>query len=278
MRWVALAAANGPSSLFSLGAGGASLLHPPGLRRHRTRDRDSRGGRPLRLDDESLGQRQGFLAGWLYWASNITFFPTLTLSRRSSSRSTPRHALRLSLERSPAYVAGASLVLLAIAVVFNIVGMKTGKWVQNIGVCPNGCLRWHCSSSDSSALPPRLGHADAGGVANAQVHVASDDPVLCKSLLRIRRAGACADDGGEVVEPKKTFPRAIVISGLSIAAVYSSARSRSRARYPARSRSSPASTRRSRRLPARSTACPGSEAPVALLMIAGGLRAIGALG
>src|SRR5262249_38185008 len=85
----------------------------------------------------AFGPRQGFLAGFLYWASNITYFPTLTLSTVVFALYI--YGLRFAgLEQSHAYTAGASLVLLAIALVFNIVGVKTGRWVQNIG----GLAQW----------------------------------------------------------------------------------------------------------------------------------------
>ena len=69
MRWIALAAANGPSSLISLGAGGGGFLHSAGVRRDGARVGDPRGRRPLRLDHEGLRPATGFLAGWLYWAN-----------------------------------------------------------------------------------------------------------------------------------------------------------------------------------------------------------------
>src|ERR1700681_1511698 len=81
---------------------------------------------------KAFGPRHGFLAGWLYWAANILYFPTLTLSAVV-------FALYIfgthfaHLEQNAAYAAGASLVLLVIALLLNIIGMKSGRWVQNIG-------------------------------------------------------------------------------------------------------------------------------------------------
>ena len=211
---------------------------------------------------KAFGQRQGFLAGWLYWASNITYFPTLTLS-------TVVFALYVfgtrfaNLEQSPAYAAGASLVLLAIALVFNIVGMKTGKWVQNIG----GLSQWLPSLrllvvGLLALFHVRLGHADAGGVADAEFHGASDRPLLRQPLLRIRRTGARALHGGRGRRAAKDFPardrdlgpldRRRLPDRDDLADVGAAARTRSR--------SSPASTRRSPRR-ARSTGCRGSERP-----------------
>jgi hypothetical protein len=142
----------------------------------------------------------------------------------------------------PGYAAGASLVLLAIALVFNIVGMKTGKWVPEhrrartvdpVGgtaprrpdrLCSHPARRRRCLRAHSSRTSPRC-------------------RPCCSSRISVSacRTGARATMAGEVVEPRKTFPRAIVISGLSIAAVYLTERSRSSGRCrQTRSRSSPA--------------------------------------
>ena len=200
-------------------------------------------------------QRQGFLAGWLYWASNITYFPTLTLS-------TVVFALYIfgtrfaALEQSPTYAAGASLVLLVIALVFNIVGMKTGKWVQNIG----GLAQWIPSAAlllvglialftSGSATPMPASSLVPDFAALPTILFFAN---LCFGFAGLELAPTMA---GEVVEPRKTFPRAIVDLGPldrgllparhDLASLGAAAR--------ARSRSSPASTRPSRR-PARARA------------------------
>src|SRR5690348_7230895 len=130
MRWVALAAANGPSSLFLWVLAAVVFFIPQGLAvTALTSAMPAEGGLYV-WTTKAFGARQGFLAGFLYWSSNITYFPTLTLSTVVFALYV--FGLRFaSLEQSVAYTAGASLVLLAIALVFNIVGMRTGKWIQN---------------------------------------------------------------------------------------------------------------------------------------------------
>jgi amino acid transporter len=131
MRWVALAAANGPSSLFLWVLAALVFFVPQGFAVIALASAiPEEGG--LYVWTSKVGPRQGFLAGWLYWASNVLCFPTLTLSAVV-------FALYIfgtqfaHLEQSAAYAAGASLVLLAVALIFNIVGLKSGRWVQNIG-------------------------------------------------------------------------------------------------------------------------------------------------
>jgi amino acid transporter len=220
MRWVALAAAAGPSSLFLWVLAALVFFIPQGFAVTALSTAIPEEGGLYVWTSKAFGQRQGFLAGWLYWASNITYFPTLTLS-------TVVFALYIfgtrfaALEQSPIYAAGASLGLLAIALGFNIVGMKTGRWVQNIG----GLAQW----------VPSLALLLVGIIALTQSGSATPMPAasllpsflalptilffanLCFGFAGLELAPTMA---GEVVDPCRTFPRAITISGLSIAACY----------------------------------------------------------
>jgi amino acid transporter len=220
MRWIALAAANGPSSLSLWVLAAVVFFIPQGFAVTALASAIPEEGGLYVWTTKAFGQRQGFLAGWLYWASNITYFPTLTLS-------TVVFALYIfgtrfaALEQSPLYAAGASLALLTIALVFNIVGVKTGKWVQNIG----GLAQWIPSGAlllvgvialsqggSATPMPPRSLLPNF-----AQLPMILFFANLCFGFAGLELAPCMA---GEVVEPKKTFPRAIIISGISIAAVY----------------------------------------------------------
>jgi amino acid transporter len=220
MRWIALAAASGPSSLFLWVLAAIVFFIPQGFAVIALSSAIPEEGGLYVWTTKAFGQRQGFLAGWLYWASNITYFPTLTLS-------TVVFALYVfgtrfaNLEQSAAYAAGASVVLLGIALVFNIVGMKTGKWIQNIG----GLAQWIPSAAlllvGLIALT-RSGSATPMPPSSLVPNFAALPTILffanlCFGFAGLELAPCMA---GEVVEPRKTFPRAIVISGLSIAAVY----------------------------------------------------------
>src|SRR5262249_45473864 len=229
MRWIALAAANGPSSLFLWVLAALVFFIPQGFAVTALSSAIPEEGGLYVWTSKAFGHRQGFLAGWLYWSSNITYFPTLTLS-------TVVFALYVfgtrfaTLEQSATYTAGASLVLLAIALVFNIVGMKTGKWVQNIG----GLAQWLPSlvllgvglialtRSGSPTPLPRRGPGPRMPPGSLLPNFRDLPTILFFANLCFGSAGLelAPTMAGEVVEPRRTFPRAIMISGLSIAAVY----------------------------------------------------------
>ena len=220
MRWVALAAANGPSSLFLWILAAVVFFIPQGLAVTALASAIPKEGGLYVWTTRAFGPRQGFLAGFLYWASNITYFPTLTLSTVVFALYV--FGLRFApLEQSRAYTAGASLVLLAVALAFNVVGVKTGRWVQNIG----GLAQWLPSLALLLVgILALLGSGSATPIPPASLLPSfSQLPTilffanLCFGYAGLELAPTMAE---EVVEPRRTFPRAIVISGVTIAACY----------------------------------------------------------
>jgi amino acid transporter len=220
MRWIALAAASGPASLFLWVLAALVFFIPQGFAVIALASALPEEGGLYVWTSRAFGPRHGFLVGWLYWASNILYFPTLTLS-------TVVFAIYVfgfkfaQLEQSPVYTAGGSLLLLGIALLLNIIGLKSGRWLQNIG----GLATWL----------PAVALAVVGIM--ALLHGGSATPITLGSLLPsfghlptvLFFANLCFGFAGlelapmlagEVVEPRRTFPRAIVISGLVIAACY----------------------------------------------------------
>jgi amino acid transporter len=220
MRWVALAAAKGPSSLSLWVLAAVAFFIPQGFAVAALTTAIPEEGGLYVWTTRAFGQRQGFLAGWLYWASNILYFPTLTLSTVVFGLYI--FGLRFAhLEQSAVYTAGASLLLLAIALGFNIVGLKTGRWVQNIG----GIAQW--IPSLALLLVGLLALTRAGSATEITAGTVIPDfaqlPTilffanLCFGFAGLELAPTLA---GEVVDPKRTFPRAIIVSGITIALCY----------------------------------------------------------
>ena len=220
MRWVALAAARGPSSLSLWILAAIAFFIPQGFAVTALTTALPEEGGLYVWTTRAFGARHGFLAGWLYWANNVLYFPTLTLSTVVFALYV--FGLRFAaLEQSAAYTAGASLLLLAIALGFNIAGLKTGRWVQNIG----GLAQWLPSAGlllvgvlalarfgSATPMPPPSLVPSAGHLDTILLFAN-----LCFGFAGLELAPTLC---GEVVDPKKTFPRAIVISGLTIAACY----------------------------------------------------------
>jgi amino acid transporter len=220
MRWIALAAANGPSSLSLWVLAAVAFFIPQGFSVIALSSAIPEEGGLYVWATRAFGPRQGFLAGWLYWANNVLYFPTLALSTVVFALYI--FGLRFAhLEQSRLFTAGGSLALLAIALVFNIVGIKTGRWVQNIG----GLAQWIPSAAllivgllalfRSGSATPITAASLVPSFGNLPMVLFFAN--LCFGFAGLELAPMLA---GEVIEPRKTFPRAIIISGLTIAACY----------------------------------------------------------
>ncbi len=86
---------------------------------------------------EDFGPWQGFLAFWSYWLSCAFLFPSAALLYiRVGFSMFGRTAARAGDDR--AYLVSATILLVWIALGSNIVGMKVGKWTENIGALATG--------------------------------------------------------------------------------------------------------------------------------------------
>jgi len=131
-RWISVAANAGPgSTLLWIGAAllfatplaiaVAGLIHKyPGA------------GGPYLWAREDFGPWHGFLCFWIYWFSIALTLPSSAMFAMSMSAYAlgPNYAY---LADDQFYVVGASLASIWIALGTNLVGMKVGKWTENLG-------------------------------------------------------------------------------------------------------------------------------------------------
>ena len=81
---------------------------------------------------KAFGEFHGFLSGWCYWTSNLVYFPTLLVFIAGISIFVLGDGYQ-ALGENKTYVLVFSLLALWLAMVFNIIGLKLGRWVNNIG-------------------------------------------------------------------------------------------------------------------------------------------------
>ena len=81
---------------------------------------------------EVFGDFHGFLSGWCYWTNNMLYVPTVMLYFVGVSVFVlgPGHA---GLAESKTFAMSASVALLALLTVLNIIGLGVGKWLNNLG-------------------------------------------------------------------------------------------------------------------------------------------------
>jgi amino acid transporter len=166
---------------------------------------------------EVFGEFHGFLSGWCYWTNNMMYVPTVMLYFVGVSVFVfPSHQY---LADNKVFAVSASLGLLAILVVLNIVGLGVGKWINNLGSIGTviaaavlvglGLIVWLRYGTTVSAEDFRIS-------ANPRFLLNSFG-VICFGLVGLELASVMGD---EIKDPERTLPGAVVWGGIISGVLY----------------------------------------------------------
>jgi amino acid transporter len=218
-RWIATAAAIGPSAIVVWAIGFAAFFVPLGATVLALSRRHPEEGGIYVWTREAFGEFAGFMTAWMYWSSNLVYFPALLYFTAGSALYVAGpHAVALS--NSPAYFVIASIAGLAIALGLNLVGLGVGKWLHNAGAIgtyvPIGLL-----VVAGAAAYARFGSATSFTAAALVPHAALKDLVLW-STIAFAFAGleTASFMGDEIVEARRSIPRALIAAGVWITLLY----------------------------------------------------------
>src|SRR6201993_2278049 len=132
LRHLGTTAKFGPGSLLMWVIAAVSFFIPQGLAVIDLSSRFPKEGGIYFWTKRALGDGHGFLCGWCYWINNVLYYPNLLISAAviatfifGKGGNGPRD--------NWAYVLPMTLGTLWIATLINIVGLDTGKWLQNAG-------------------------------------------------------------------------------------------------------------------------------------------------
>jgi amino acid transporter len=167
---------------------------------------------------EVFGDFHGFLSGWCYWTNNMMYVPTIMLYFVGVSVFVlgPAHA---RLAESKSFALAASLALLTILVVLNIVGLGVGKWINNIGALGTfmaGGLLIGLGVFILLRFGTPVTWADFRVPANPRF-VLNSFGVICFGLIGLELASVMGD---EIENPRKTLPGAVAWGGVLSGALY----------------------------------------------------------
>ncbi len=218
-RWIAAAAHNGTSSISLWALAAVFFFVPSALVINELSSRFPEEGGLYVWAKEAFGDFHGFVAGWTYWIYTVFYFPGLLLASAAMSAYIIGER-GMTLEHNRAFLLWVSLGLLLVAVVLNIIGLNIGKWLQNAG-------------GVSTYLPLMMLVAIATALwshHDAITHItwASMKPVWNWDTVNFWSQIAFAFTGLELVSamsaevhnPQRTLPRAVMASGVLIAAMY----------------------------------------------------------
>jgi amino acid transporter len=220
LRWVATAAAAGPSSITLWILAALLFFIPQGLAVTDMAARFPEEGGIYFWTKRAFGDGHGFLCGWCYWVNNILYYPNLLMATAVVGTYAFGQG-ETGLADKWIYVLPATLGALWLAVGLNIVGMRTGRWLQNLGALATYVpavllvgLGVYAALTRPSATPLSL-HALVPNFGQF-----SELNLWASIAFAFAGLELCAVMGGEVRDPRRTLPRSVLISATLIAGLY----------------------------------------------------------
>jgi amino acid transporter len=220
LRWTATAAAAGPNSLTLWVLAGLLFFIPQGLAVSFLSSRYPQEGGIYFWTKRSFGEAHGFMCGWCYWVNNILYYPNLLMSTAViATFIIGRGDTRLMDDWT--YILVATLGALWFAVLLNLVGLKTGRWLQNIGALatyiPGAVLvgfGLHALLTRGAATPITLDSVTPSFSQLSQLNLWASIAFAYAGLE------LSAVMGDEIKNPRRTLPRSIYIAAPLIAFLY----------------------------------------------------------
>ena len=221
LRWLATSAKAGPAALVLWVLAVVFFFIPQGFAVSELARRHPDEGGIYSWTKRAFGDGHGFVCGWCYWICNVLYYPMLLMSMAVIATYAFGQG-ESSLGSSWSYVLAVTLVALWLAVALNLIGLSTGRWLQNIGgvatyvpgilIVGLGAHAVWSGAPSANALPARSFIPDLTdlGALNLWASIAFAFAGLELS----------ATMGGEVDRPTRSLPRAILVSAPLIALVY----------------------------------------------------------
>ena len=167
---------------------------------------------------EVFGNFHGFLSGWCYWTNNMMYVPTVLLYFVGVSVFALGSGHQ-GLADNKIFALSACILLLAVLVILNIVGLGVGKWINNIGgigtfvaaalLMGLGVIVW-------ARFGTNVTWGDFQIPANPRF-VLNSFGVICFGLVGLELASVMGD---EIQDPAKTLPGAVAWGGILSGILY----------------------------------------------------------
>ena len=221
LRWLATSAKAGPAALVLWVLAALLFFVPQGLAVVELSRRYPDEGGIYAWTKRALGEGHGFVCGWCYWICNVLYYPNLLISTAVIATYVFGQG-DSALGSSWPYVLSVTLGTLWFAVWMNVVGLSTGRWLQNvggIGTYVPGVLivffaLWAIAKEVPAANPMRAREflPDLTDLSSLNLWAS-----IAFAFAGLELA---ASMGAEVERPERNLPRAVFISAPLIALVY----------------------------------------------------------
>jgi glutamate:GABA antiporter len=219
LRWIATAASAGPSAVIIWFGAWLTFYTPLALSVIELSSRYPQEGGLYVWSKRAFGEFGGFMAAWIYWTSNLPYFPAV-LYFAASNLLFIRESRWSHLSNDATFHITFSIVILAVITLMNVVGLDVGKWLHNMGalamwlpvliVLGMGAIAWH-----------RFGSATSFTFASMIPSTHLKGMIFWSTLTFA--FGGCETASfmaEEIKNPRRTLPLALFIGGLTVTFCY----------------------------------------------------------
>jgi amino acid transporter len=219
LRWIATAAAAGPSSIVIWVGAWLCFYTPLALSVLELSSRYPNEGGLYVWSKRAFGDFSGFMSAWTYWTSNLPYFPAV-LYFAASNVLFMRQAKWEHLSSNATFYIIFALLTLGAATLLNVVGLNVGKWLHNVGaiamwipvsiVIVMGFVAWHrYGSATSFTLHSMI----------PSTHI---NDLIFWSVLTFAFGGCetASFMGEEIKNARRTIPLALLSGGVTVTICY----------------------------------------------------------
>ncbi|HVO62258.1 MAG TPA: APC family permease [Terriglobales bacterium] len=219
LRWIATAASAGPSAVIIWFGAWLTFYTPLALSVIELSSRNPQQGGLYVWSKRAFGDFAGFQCAWIYWTSNLPYFPAV-LYFAGSNLLYVRGERWSYLANNVNFYIVFSIVTLAVITMMNVIGLDVGKWLHNVGalamwlpvviIVGMGAIAWH-----------RFGSATtfSGGAFVPSTHL--KDMIFWSTLTFA--FGGCETASfmaEEIKNTRRTIPFALFTGGLVVTFCY----------------------------------------------------------
>jgi len=219
LRWIATAAAAGPSSIVIWLIGCVTYFVPLTFCVLELSSRYPEEGGMYLWSKKAFGEFAGFMTGWMYWTANLPYYPGV-LYFAAGNALFIRGDRWQHLSNSSTYFIIAALLGLALGFGLNLIGLDIGKWLHNLGAIGT----WIPASMlivMGSIAWLRFGSATV--IERATLVPEFDlKNVFFWSTVAFAFGGVegASTMGSEIQNARRNIPRALLIAGVIITFIY----------------------------------------------------------
>jgi amino acid transporter len=218
LRWIATAAAAGPSTILVWIFACLFFFVPLAASVLELSARYPQEGGLYVWTQRAFGDFSGFLVAWMYWMSNLPYFPAVLYFGAGSLLVAFPHGQKLT--NSSNYYLLFSLACLAVITLLNVRGLKFGKWLNSLGAL-GSWLPIIILLILAGISVFRFGSATKFTVATMTPHASLRNAIFWSTVFFA--FGGCETGSfmsEEIKNARRTIPRALIFSGILLAGSY----------------------------------------------------------